>query len=416
MAVARIQINSVYRQLFGPDGTLRKDVRYFEVYGGRRSGKSFGVVQALGLTAMQEPGHFIPCTRKVADTLKDSVFAELLGFFDGNRIPYYLNKTDKEIILANKSRFRCFGLNDSSRLKSLKGATIIWNEEANEDSEDDIDSLDAGLSPSNYPGRIIFTHNPVPVIPGSPHWLQSRFLDIEHHLGEAVINKKANALVLRTWFKNNRWCPPETRKVLEGYEHTNPEKYKLWALGEFTKIEGVVFSNWDIVKEVPPEIMHDSIGVGLDFGFSNDPSAAVRLWVRGRELWAKELVYKIGLHNADLYKELCAAGVDQFEKVTADSARPDIIADLYRMGLLGIEGVKKRANYKEDVATRLQGYTIHLIEGDTDFIREMSTYAWARDKNGKQLPKLQDGDDHLIDAMIMRMHEHTGDVSMLDVI
>jgi len=98
------------------------------------------------------------------------------------------------------------------------------------------------------------------------------------------------------------------------------------------------------------------------------------------------------------------------------SARPDIISDLYRLGLLGIKPVKKRANYKEDVATRLQGYTIHLIEGDTDFIREISTYSWARDKNGKQLPKLQDGEDHLIDALIMRLHEFTGDVSMLDVI
>jgi phage terminase large subunit len=147
-----------------------------------------------------------------------------------------------------------------------------------------------------------------------------------------------------------------------------------------------------------------------------DPSAACRIWIRGRELWAKQLVYKTDLFNDALYAELIAAGVTQYEPVTGDSARPDIIGDLYRLGLFGIQGVNKRANYKEDVATRLQGYTIHLIEGDTDAIKEFSTYSWARDKNGKQLPKLQDGDDHFIDALIMRMHEYTGDVSMLDVI
>lgn len=416
MSKNQIQINDVYRQLLGPDGTLRKDVRYFEVYGGRRSGKSHDVVQILGLTAMIESGHFIPCTRKVADTLRDSVFAELRGFFEGHNIPHRLNMTNQEIILPNRSRFRCFGLNDPERMKSLANATIIWNEEANEDDESDFDSLDAGLSPSKYPGRMVLTHNPVPQIPGSMHWIQKRFLQVEHELSKARVDPKTNALVLRTWYKDNAFCPPEVKRVLEGYKETNPEKYKLWALGEFTTVEGAVFTNWDIVKDIPTEIVHDSIGIGLDFGFSNDPSAAVRVWIRGRELWAKQLVYKLGLHNDALYKELVDAGVGQFEEVTGDSARPDIISDLYRLGLLGIKPVKKRANYKEDVATRLQGYTIHLIEGDTDFIREISTYSWARDKNGKQLPKLQDGEDHLIDALIMRLHEFTGDVSMLDVI
>jgi phage terminase large subunit len=365
---------------------------------------------------MIEPGHFIPCTRKVADTLRDSVFAELRGFFESHNIPHRLNMTNQEIVLPNRSRFRCFGLNDPERMKSLANATIIWNEEANEDDESDFDSLDAGLSPSKYPGRIVLTHNPVPQIPGSMHWIQKRFLQVEHELSKARVDPKTNALILRTWYKDNAFCPPEVKKVLEGYKETNPEKYKLWALGEFTTVEGAVFTNWDIVKDIPPEIVHDSIGIGLDFGFSNDPSAAVRVWIRGRELWAKQLVYKLGLHNDALYKELVDAGVGQFEEVTGDSARPDIISDLYRLGLLGIKPVKKRANYKEDVATRLQGYTIHLIEGDTDFIREISTYSWARDKNGKQLPKLQDGEDHLIDALIMRLHEFTGDVSMLDVI
>jgi phage terminase large subunit len=205
---------------------------------------------------------------------------------------------------------------------------------------------------------------------------------------------------------------------LEGYKKINPEKYKLWALGEFTKMEGCVFTKWDIIDRVPEEMLHSDIGVGLDFGFSNDPSAAVRVWARDatREMWIKQLVYKTDLFNDALYTELVDAGVGPFEEVTADCARPDIIGDLYRMGLNGIAGVKKKANYKEDTVTRLQGYQIHLIEGDTDAIREFSTYAWARDRNGKQLPKLQDGDDHCVDAFIMKMHANTGEVSMLDVL
>lgn len=411
----RIQINAVYQQLFHK-GHLRDDVRYFEVFGGRRSGKSHDVVQAVSLTAMQEPGHFVVAIRKVGATLKDSVFSEYADFFRRNGIKVFINKTDKEIGIPNGSRIRCFGLDDAEKLKSLKGATIIHFEEANEITESDFDSVDAGLSPANYPARIFLTHNPVPQIPGSMHWIQKRFLQVPHELSKAVIDKKTNALVLRTWYKDNAFCPEATKKVLEGYKETNPEKYKLWALGEFTKLEGCVFTKWDIKAAVPEGV--DCAGVGLDFGFSNDPSAAVRVWVREgtREIWVKQLIYKTDLFNDALYRELVAEGVGPFEDVIADSARPDIIADLYRQGLGGIRGVKKRSNYKEDVASRLQSYTIHVIEGSTDLIREISTYAWARDKNGNQLPKLQDGDDHCLDGITMVISEKVGDVSILDVI
>lgn len=407
-----MQINEVYTQIADKRLFLRDDVRYFEVYGGRRSAKSHEVAAIIGWTAYNQAGHFVPLIRKVGATLKDSIFAEYVSFFKTNNIPVQINKTDKEITLPNGSRFRGFGLDDADKLKSLKNATIIHIEEANEISADDFDSLDAGLSPQNYKARIVLTHNPVPQIPGSMHWIQKRFLQIEHSLSVAVINEKANALILRTWYKDNAFCPEETKKVLEGYKDTNPEKYKLWALGEFTKLEGVVYTNWDIVSAVPEGIIHDSIGCGLDFGFSNDPAACVRLWVKGSEMWIKQLVYKTGLTNEDLYAELKAAGVTDREIVTADSAEPKTIEDLRRRGIRGIRPVKKRANYKEDMANRIRAFKIYLIEGDTDIIREMSTYSWARDKNNKQLPKLQDGDDHALDALIMRCHDYFGDNRM----
>ena len=302
----------------------------------------------------------------------------------------------------------------------MSGATIIHLEEASEDSEEDFDSIDAGLSPNEYPGQIILSFNPIPQIPGSMHWIQRRFLQHPHELSKAAIvdTPTGRALILRTWYKDNAFCPEATKKVLEGYKDTNPEKYKLWALGEFTKLEGVVFNKWDTVSSVPPEILPTSLGVGLDFGFGGDPAAALRVWIREgtREIWIQQLVYKTDLYNDMLYRELVDNGTGPFEEVTADSARPDIIGDLYRMGLGGIKGVKKYAGYKEDVAMRLQGYMIHVLEDSTDAIKEISTYSWARDKNGKQLPKLQDGDDHLMDCLIMKISAHNTERSILDVI
>ncbi len=403
----QIKINEAYKQLFDiKTRTLRKDVRYFEEYGGRRSAKSHDTVQVLGLTALLELGHFIPCIRKVATTLKDSVLAEVKGFLNKHEIKYTENKTDKEITLSNNCRFRGFGLDDPEKLKSLKGATIIWFEEANEITEEEFDSIDAGLSPANYPGRIMLTHNPVPQIKGSLHWIQKRFLQVEHQLSKAVIDDTptGKALVLRTWYKDNAFCPPETIKLLEGYKKTNPEKYKLWALGEFTKLEGCVFDNWDTVAGVPEGI--ECLGVGLDFGYSVDPAAAVRVWAHKDEIWVKGLVYKTGLSNLNLYNEMKLAGVDDRELITCDSAEPKSRDDLRDYGFQGIRKVNKKPNYKEDLVNRIRSFKLHLVEGDTDLQREFSTYSWSRDKNNKQLPKLQDGDDHYIDAFIMRMHDY----------
>lgn len=369
---------------------------------------------------MSAPRHFIPTIRKVGATLKDSVYSEHCKFFMRNNIKARYNKTDKEITLPNDSRIRGFGLDDAEKLKSLSGATIVHLEEASEDAEEDFDSIDAGLSPAEYPGQIILSFNPIPQIPGSLHWIQRRFLQNAHELSKALVfdTPTGRALILRTWYKDNAFCPEATKKVLEGYKETNPEKYKLWALGEFTKLEGVVFRNWDTVHEVPAEVFPESLGIGLDFGFSGDPTAAVRVWLREstREIWLQQLVYSTDLYNTDIYNALTAAGVGPYEEVTADSARPDIIGDLYRMGLNGIKGVKKYSGYKEDIAMRLQGYQIHVTEESTDIIKELSTYSWARDKNGKQLPKLQDGDDHSIDGFIMKMAMHTGERSILDVV
>ncbi len=399
-----MQLNETYAQLLGPDGTLRKDVRYFDVYGGRRSAKSHDVTAILGATALNEPGHFIVAIRKVAATLLESIYAEMVGFCKDNALPAKYSKDAKEVNFPSGSRFRGFGLDDPEKIKSLKGATIIVIEEATELTEEDFDTLDAGLSPTNYPGRIILLHNPMPKIPGLDYWYEKRFENFPHELSVATVNHEANAVVLRTWYKDNAFCPPETIKVLEGYKLTNPMKYKLWALGESVRVEGVVFDRVDIVDSVPEEILHDDIGVGLDFGFSDDPAAAVRLWVHEEEIWVKLLVYKTGLFPDMLYKELVSNGVGAYETIIADSARPDIIEDLDRRGLKGIRGVHKHSGYKEEVVNRLLGYKIHLVR-DVDLIREFSTYAWAKDRSGKPLPKLQDGDDHAIDSLIMRFRE-----------
>jgi len=243
---------------------------------------------------------------------------------------------------------------------------------------------------------------------------------VPHKLSKANIfdTPTGKAFLLRTWYKDNAFCPEATKKVLEGYKETNPDKYKLWALGEYTQVTGAVFHNWDIVPDVAPEVKPVCLGVGLDFGFSNDPTAALRVWCREstHEIWVQQLVYLTGLFPDTMADKLSESGVTENDDITADSARPDIIDDLYRRGFAGIKGVEKHSGYKEEIVNMLQAYKIHIVEGSTDAIREFSTLCWARDKNDKPLPKLQDGDDHTTDCLIMVWSAHTKGLSILDVI
>ncbi len=147
------------------------------------------------------------------------------------------------------------------------------------------------------------------------------------------------------------------------------------------------------------------IGYGLDFGFSADPAACVKVWGNKKEIWVKGLVYSTDLSNAELYDKIKEAGAS---RIVADSAEPKSISELFRLGLRGIRGAKKRANYKTEVAKILQGMVIHLVDGDTDLQREFSTWCWDEDKTGKLLPRPKDGNDHYVDALIMLMHEYRG--------
>lgn len=156
----------------------------------------------------------------------------------------------------------------------------------------------------------------------------------------------------------------------------------------------------------------DFIAYGLDFGFSNDPCGLLGVWGNRDELWLKELVYSTGLTNRDLAHKMHEMGIKSHDKIVADSAEPKSIEDLFREGFRGVRGVKKRANYKADMAHVLQGYKIHICQGSTNLKREIQTWSWDEDKNGHLLPVPRDGNDHLCDPLVMVMHDYRGDKKM----
>lgn len=395
-----VRIVKVYAQLYSVD------VRYMIVYGGRRSAKSFSVSQLLVRRAI-EYVRTIVVMRKVANTLRLSVWRRVLSALEeaGIRPLCKVNKSERSIELPNGSVFHFVGADDPEKLKSIEGVTDYWLEEGNEFDEIDLDTIDAGLSADVVPiPQIWITFNPIPFVEAYVPWLLARFVrPVPHELGKMAIDRERGVCVLRTWYRHNPFCPEATIRLLESYKETNPDLYVMWALGEFTFLEGVIFKNWDVVPEVPEYA--ELKGYGLDFGFADDPLAVIKVWMTNRELWLQQRVYATELTNQEASAEMEAAGVrKRLDLIVGDSAEPKSIKELRQLGWFVVP-CDKGPDYKRAAIRYLQGFKIHVLSDSPDLIKEFSTWSWKKDKvTGRYLPIPVDGGDHGIDATIYKTY------------
>lgn len=390
-----VHVNKTFAQL--------KDVeaRYIVSYGGRRSSKSVSHSQLNVRRGTEHKRHFL-VMRKVARSLRLSCWPRYKNAISEvmDLSACKVNKSEQVIELPNETKFTFVGADDVDKLKSIEGITDVVLEEANEFDELDFDTVDAGLSANvDPPPQITLIFNPIPFVLALPHWLQRRWVNaIPHELSIPKI--VGDVCILRSWYKDNFFCPPATIRLLEGYKLTNPQLYRMWALGEFTKVEGAILTHWDVVDSVPEGVK--CFGLGLDFGFSGDPAALVRVWQSSNDIWLQELIYDWDLTNDDLCERMAEVGVNKLESILADSAEPKSIEEIRRKGWL-IGPCDKGPDYKRGAIRYLQGFAIHVLRGSSNLVGELSAWCWLKNEStGKFLPKIPDGNDHAIDATIYR--------------
>lgn len=391
---------------------LNQDADYYYSIGGRYSAKTYEIIQRNVLDALANPGLKVAAGRKVYASIKDTLYADFLKVCRNlgldSRV-YASTVSPMRLSFYNGSEVIFKGADDPEKTKGLSGVHRLILDELNEYTLEDFESYEMSIRGDGYKTKIYMAHNPVPTIPGARHWFQELFDPGVLVAGEPVTwtdTSLGRVAALKTTYRQNAYCPEKVKTRLEGYRETNPNLYKLWTLGEYAEMKGVILKGWDVVPEAPDGVQ--LIGYGLDFGFSSDPAACVKVWGNKDEIWVKCICYSTDLVNRELYEKLAGHGVLATDKVIADSAEPKSIEDLYRLGLRGIRGVKKRANYKAEMANILQGMRIHVVAGSTDLQRELSTWSWDEDKTGKLLPRPKDGNDHAIDALIMLLHDWRG--------
>lgn len=361
--------------------------RYEVYYGGAGSGKSVFIAQKILLKALNDKRKVL-IIRKTLNSQKDSCWRLMLEqLSDLNIRPLCkVRVSDFAIELPNGSTFLFKGLDDSERIKSIVGITDIWVEEATELVEEDVEQLNLRLRTEADNLQMFFSFNPV----SKANWVYRRwFKDGAIITDDTVIHKST--------YKDNRFLPDDYIATIEKMARTNPTYYRIYALGEFASLDKLVFNNWRVGSI---EDAHDwDMLCGLDFGFTNDPTAFVVSFLKDRTLFISREYVKTGLLNDQIAKVITELGFSK-STIIGDSAEVKSIEELRRAGLYRIYPAAKGQGSVLQGIQKLQQLDIIVDPHCEHVITELQNYAWKKDRaTGEYINEPIDEFNHCIDAL-----------------
>lgn len=377
--------------------------RYRVCKGSRASKKSKTTALWFITNMMKYPDANLLVVRKVFRTLKDSCFTELKWAIHRLGVDDKWDVKESPIEMTYKptgQKIYFRGLDDPLKVTSITvevgSLCWMWIEEAYEVmNEADFDMLDESIRgevPEGLFKQITLTFNPW----NEKHWIKKRFFDVQD---EDILAKTTNYLC-------NEWLDAADLKVFEKMKANNPRRYKVAGLGDWGIVEGLVYENWeekafDIHSET---FIAEHPGIrsafGLDFGYTNDPTALFcgLIDLEKLEIYVFDELYKKSLTNNMIYQNVQGLGYSK-EKIVADSAEPKSIDELRELGLYNVKAARKGKDSVNHGIQYIQGFKIYVHPRCVNFITEISNYTWDVDKSGTRLNKPIDDFNHLLDAM-----------------
>lgn len=384
-----------------------KDKFIILVTGGRGSGKSFSTSTVLErltfeMTPEDKIVHQILYTRYTMVSANISIIPEFLEKAELDGTQKFFSSTRSDV--TNKmtgSRVMFRGIKSSSgnqtaKLKSIHGITTFVIDEAEEwVSEREFETIMLSIRQKGIQNRIIIVMNPT----DNNHWVYKRFIENNHeevmYDGVPVqVSTHPNVLHIHTTYLDNAEnLSPEFIKEVNEMKVKNPEKYAHTVMGRWADVaEGAVFKHIGVVKEFPKWCK--KVAIGLDFGYTNDVSAAMMCGMIDDNLYISELFYRTGMLSSDLIKELRKYG-DM--KVFSDSADPRLVQEIHNGGVR-IYPVEKGAGSIIAGIDKMKSLNIFVTENSYNLRKEFRNYVWDKDKDGNYINQPIDAWNHGIDA------------------
>lgn len=388
-----MQIKVKTNPAYIPYGNKKQFLQIF--FGGSSSGKSFFITDKI--VAECYSGVNWLCCRNVGNTIKRSVFNEITKSISsmGLKKQFAINKSDMIITCKrNEKQILFCGLDDPEKVKSITPANgvleRIFIEEATEIKRDAYLQLKKRLRGRSANSKhIIMAFNPIL----KSHWIYKGFFG--GWQDDKTVYEDDKLLIVKTTYKDNMFLTAEDRALLE--DETDPYFYNVYTLGNWGVLGNVIFKNWRVedLSELIPTF--DKIYCGIDFGYSSDPNALIKLHIdkARKRIYVFDEWYQAGMSDDELVR-VCKSFFGR-QYVACDSAEPKTI-DYLAMNGVNAYGVIKGADSINRGIRWLQGYEIIIHITCQNFKNEMEQYHWQEDKYGNAMAKPVDLNNHLIDA------------------
>ena len=344
--------------------------------GGAGSSKSHSVAQLLVTKFTNEDDKQLIITRKTLPALKRSAYALIVDLFKAYHLYDQMehNKTD-HVIHYRSNAMWFFGIDEPTKAKSLAGgASYIWMEEADEFTYEDYLAFKLQLRRQTEGGvnQIFLTFNP---IDGSG-WIPTKLIG------------QPDVAVIHSTVDDNPYADPEYVKLLKNLATEDENYYRVYVLGEWGRLENLIFPNYTLVDALPEKF--DAWCYGLDFGFVH-PTALIKVVISDKKLYWHEYLCQSGMTNSDLIERLT-----HFDKgdIYADSAEPQRIREINNAGFTCL-AANKDVRLGIDVCRRQQ---IHITKDSVNLIKQIRGYQRQVDKNGIVLEQPVKFRDDTVDA------------------
>ncbi len=370
----KIQTTRVFSEI---ENARKRGYSIISEQGSSRSSKTYNTVIWIVWRCLCVPKTTVSICRATLPSLRGSVlrdFIEVLEKIDAYSDKQF-NKSELVYTFSNGSWVEFFSCDNEQKLRGRK-RKILYVNEANE-----INFLEWQQLKLRTTRFTIMDYNP-------------SFSD-EHWICDVNRDKRTHHFI--TTYKDNPFLEQTVIDEIESLKSKNFSLWQIYGLGQQAMVEGLVFRNVEVVERLPSSPYRRRRFIGMDFGYTNDPTAIVDVLIEEetKTIYLDEICYKTSMLTSDIIDECKKLGQ---VKIISESADPRLVQEIYRAGV-NIHPVVKYQGSIEAGITKMQEYKIVLTKQSVNLIKEFRNYTYSQDKEGKWLNTPIDVWNHGIDAI-----------------
>ena len=348
--------------------------------GGTRSGKTYSILLALIEFAYKNKGKglYITIARQTLPSLRATAMRD---FFDilkkENLYDDKLHNKSNHIYSLYGNNFEFISCDNEIKIRGRQRSILFMNE-CNEFSMDTFIQLSLRTT-----FKIIIDFNPSDEF----HWLYSQIIDADRDDVDFHVST----------YKDNPFLEESTITEIERLKEVDENLWRVFGEGQRGVATETIFPSFSIVDKVPENAK--AVALGLDFGFSADPTSLVKIYKHDLDLYIDELLYEKGLTNQDIAVKIKHLGIDRSIEIFADSSEPKSIEEIFRMGGINIKGARKGPDSVRIGIDVMRRHKLNITQRSVNAIKEFRNYKWIKDKNNEITNKPIDAYNHSIDAV-----------------